>query len=418
MKHYLKITGCLAVGMLGVQTASAQSKPWTLSASVRGFYDDNYATAPSSPGVGQAGKQGSFGLEVSPGASYSIKRDQTDISLDYLYTMRYYENRVNTADHNHQFDARLDHKFGAERYRATLKDSFVIAQEASLLDPALSATPLRSNGDNLRNQFTVSLQCELTRQLGLEVSYSNSYYDYAETGAASRSALLDRIEHLGLVNLRWELQRTTIGLLGYQFGVTDQTSDDFLDPALTFLPNIRDNHSHYVYVGVDHYFTDRFSVHPRVGVQYTEYPNAPAGARDNSVGPYADLSVAYTYRENSSVQIGARHSRAQTDVAVTGAAATGSTLDTETTAIYGSLKHEITSKIMGGALLQFQTSQFNQGAASNLRDNYFTAGLNVSYAINEYLSAETGYNYDRLNSELANRSFTRNRVFVGIRAKY
>ena len=45
-------------------------------------------------------------------------------------------------------------------------------------------------------------------------------------------------------------------------------------------------------------------------------------------------------------------------------------------------------------------------------------GVNLSYEINKFLSAEAGYNFDRLDSDLDQRSFTRNRVYVGIRGSY
>ena len=45
-------------------------------------------------------------------------------------------------------------------------------------------------------------------------------------------------------------------------------------------------------------------------------------------------------------------------------------------------------------------------------------GVNVTYEINKFLAAEAGYNYDRLDSDVGFRSFTRNRVYVGLRASY
>ena len=44
--------------------------------------------------------------------------------------------------------------------------------------------------------------------------------------------------------------------------------------------------------------------------------------------------------------------------------------------------------------------------------------MNLTYEINRFLAAEAGYNYDRLDSDLSFRSFTRNRVYVGLRASY
>ena len=413
MKLLSTTAGLLAIGALGIHDAQAESKPWSLSATLRGFYDDNYATAPSTPPPGTAPAQSSYGFEISPSASYSLAREQSSLALKYTYGLKYYENRVNSADHSHQADAILKHEF-TPRAKITGDESFVMAQEAGLLDPGVSATPLRSNGNNIRNTASVSLETEFTRLLGTEVAYSNSVFDYENTGPGSRSALLDRTEHLARANLRWFALPTTTVILGYQFGVVDQTSKDFLVGA--FLPNLRDNRSHYGYVGADYYLTEQLSFHPRVGVQYVEYPNAPVGASRSQANPYADFSGTYNYAENCALQLGVKHNRTQTDVAA--AAAGTPTLDAETTALYGSINHQITAKISASLLGQYQRSAFNQGAAAGQIDQLGIVGVNVGYAINPFLTAEAGYNYDRLLSEIGNRSFTRNRVYVGIRATY
>jgi len=53
------------------------------------------------------------------------------------------------------------------------------------------------------------------------------------------------------------------------------------------------------------------------------------------------------------------------------------------------------------------------------------AGVNMTYEINKFVALEGGYNFDRLDSELSsvhnsgwNRSYTRNRVYIGIRGTY
>ena len=58
------------------------------------------------------------------------------------------------------------------------------------------------------------------------------------------------------------------------------------------------------------------------------------------------------------------------------------------------------------------------GGADDMSENFLLAGLNLSYEINKFLSADAGYNIDRLDSDLDGRSFTRNRVYMGIRATY
>src|SRR5687768_11589985 len=128
-------------GMTTVQT----SKPWSISATLRGFYDDNYATLPS--GL----KDDSYGFEVSPSAGLNLFLDQTTLGLSYLYSMRWYDGRPKeapSADHMHQLNLKLSHAF-SERYKADFTDSFVIAQEPDIIDPISADRPavfLRGDG--------------------------------------------------------------------------------------------------------------------------------------------------------------------------------------------------------------------------------------------------------------------------------
>src|SRR6185503_10659187 len=131
MKKILASAGLATLGAAGLHAAYAPgltpmetSKPWSVSASLRGFYDDNYNTAPShpsSPFVPQA--RSSFGFEVSPGVALNLlPTDQTYVGLSYLYSLRYYDDREeNPIDHSHEFTAKLKHKF-SERYKVDLSD--------------------------------------------------------------------------------------------------------------------------------------------------------------------------------------------------------------------------------------------------------------------------------------------------------
>jgi hypothetical protein len=49
---------------------------------------------------------------------------------------------------------------------------------------------------------------------------------------------------------------------------------------------------------------------------------------------------------------------------------------------------------------------------------FYLLGLNLEYRFNSNFSADVGYNYDRLESDLGGRSFDRNRVYLGITATY
>jgi len=409
MKKMIMSAGVVAIGALSISSAQAQSKPWSVSASLRGFYDDNYTTLPSTPLPGGATKRSSVGFEISPSLSYNLALDPTVIGFSYTYDMKYYaDRRNNSADHSHQAMFKLDHAF-SENFKVAVNDTFVIAQEPAVLDPVLITIPIRSDGNNIRNTASVSLTGKLSEHFGLEGSYANSIYDYQQEGLDSRSALLDRTEHLISLNLRWEATPQTVGILGYQFGLVNHTSNDLLSPGVS--SKTRDNRSHYLYVGADHNFSSQLSGSVRAGGQFTEYPKAAAGSSKSIVSPYFDLNGSYAYTSGSYVQLGVKHTRNQTDIAA-------GTLDAESTTVYGSVNHAVTAKINASLLAQYQNSSFNQGVANNKEDNLFMVGVNLGYKINEFLSAEAGYNYDRLSSDLGQRSYYRDRVYIGIKATY
>ena len=425
----------MALGAVTLQPALAQdAKPWNLTATVRSFYDDNYATGPSkgsSPSV--ATKRSSWGLEFSPSAGYQLSRDQTTVDLSARYGMRYYEARPNgSTDHSLDFGVSLDHRF-TEKQKLTVSQSFAIAQEPGVLESSGQvSTPLRSDGDNMRNNFQLKfVSDDIIERWSGEVSYANTYYDYQQdasrnittdnpTGSGSKSALLDRVEHLFTSVGRYRIfdETSTELLLGYSLGLTDSTSKDVLisDPApFTFaLPASRDSRSHYFFTGAGHRFTTDLRANGRIGVQYTEYPNAATAVPafpQSSISPYVDVSGSWDYLPNSSVQLGVRMSRITTDIKTS--------VDAQATTFYSSLNHEFTPDLKGSLLAQFQFSEYGGTAGTAAgTDKMLTTGLNLEWRFHPFISLEGGYNYDHQESDTLDRGYYRNRVYLGFKGTW
>src|SRR6185436_10104288 len=114
MKKIFASAGLVAVGAAGLHaqnygdlTPEQASKRWSVSAAIRGFYDDNYTTRPSGPD-----KRDSFGFEFSPSASINLPMETSYVGLKYIYTLSYYEDRPeNQFDQSHDVRLNLDHKF-------------------------------------------------------------------------------------------------------------------------------------------------------------------------------------------------------------------------------------------------------------------------------------------------------------------
>jgi hypothetical protein len=427
-------------------TRSRTGRPWTVSAVVRGFYDDNPTTTPDKFVVGFrpsgrpviAQPEGSFGFEVSPSVHVNLPLEQTFVRAGYSYSLRYFENRERSTDQNHEFNLLLRHIF-SPRHDIAVADSFSFSDEPTVTDRfGIVTAPskgfaTRTDSSVFRNRGSIDYNISLTQVLGLGLGYVNTWYDYHSANVpGSRSALLDRLEHLIRADVRYQVNPTLVALVGYTFGLNDYTGDQFIyttpnfaatDPKF-FNPksDVRNSYTHYLYVGVDHDFNHKIRASLRVGGMFVDYYNAG----DNSISPYADASLTYLYLPDSSLQLGLRHTRNATDIAAPERGGGRPTLDQETTAVYAQLIHRVTERFTASVLGQAQFSSFTGGGADDMGEAYYTLGVNLEYRINYHWSIETGYNYDLLDSEIDSKSgspfdvrnFDRNRVYVGVRATY
>src|SRR5437773_2014769 len=182
MKKIIASASLAALSAASVQAAYApglspqeKSKAWTLSGTLRGFYDDNPTAS-----IG-AQKQESWGLELSPSLAVNLALDQTLIGFNYTYAMRYYEARTsNDADHSHLVGLNINHAI-TDRYKLEVSDNFHYAQEAELQGIVSNPTgTLRNELSYSHNIGRLAFTAELTPILGVVAEYQNDYWDYEQ----------------------------------------------------------------------------------------------------------------------------------------------------------------------------------------------------------------------------------------------
>jgi hypothetical protein len=453
MKHVLTSAGLIALGAATLHaedpelTRQRTGRPFTMAATVRAIYDDNIATAPD------GSKQDSFGISVSPSVHLTLPLDQTFVSLGYIYSLVWYADREpDSNDQSHEFNAKLRHRF-SPHHNINVDESFVATSEPTIAERGgIITSPQRTESDVLHNRGAIDHNIGISRTMSLSFGYVNNWYDYEQEGAGSRSALLDRIEHLFRIDLRKTITPNLVGLVGYTFGLNNYTGDEFIldnvtggaalrelngegefalvGPAtgarrisllrsLSLKSNVRDSYSHYGYVGADYDLTARLRSSLRVGLQYSDFHEVG----ETDLSPYVDANVTYVYMIGSSAEVGVRHARNATDVAGSVDSAGNPTLDAETTAVYLQVVQQITPKLTGIAMAQYQTSTFNGGANDGRNEDLWLLGLNVEYRFDNHWSAEAGYNYDFLDGSVrgvvgSSRQYDRNRVYIGVRATY
>jgi hypothetical protein len=442
MKKIVASVGLVALGASGLQaaaisgiTAPDAGKPWSISATLRGFYDDNINSAPDGQDLGSF-KRESFGYEVNPSILLNFPWEQTTLSFGYSFSYKYYENALagstGHTDLSHDVSLAFEHAF-SERYNIAVKDSFVIGQEPDMLRVGNTMeTFQRVPGDNIRNYGTVVFNGQATRLFGYEIGYANSFFDYEDTGATrdefgnlqpSVGGLLNRDEHVIHLDSRWQMLPQTVGVLGYQFRDMAYTSGEVIAEPLFSSPvyaDVRDTMIHYVYAGVDHTFRPDLTGSLRAGAQFIDYYNDPSTSSD--IAPYVLASLRWSYMPESYLEVGFTQDFNSTDQFLPNSEGQV-TLGAESSVVYAVLTHRLTPKLFGSLQGSFQNSTYQGGEMDNEAEQFWMAGLNLEYRFNSNFSAHVGYSYDRLDSDITNgapftRTFDRNRVYIGLTARY
>ena len=443
MKKLFVSAGLVAIGAAAIKPALADDvtspKYWSVGATLRGFYDDNYNIA--------ATGKGSFGLELVPTISFHEPLQQTDMGIRYTYGLYYYQDRndagVNPFDQTHQVDLWLDHAFN-ERWHGNVTDTFAVGQEPELLNPnpvAPIATPYRVNGNNISNHGNLVLNTDWTRLFSTSLSYDNSFYDYEQSGAMVNSSgmlilpdgltpgpslagILDRVEESASLDLKWHVQPETTLYVGYQFSWVNYTGNEpiavvpFITPTFNgvYHSGDRDSDSQYGYVGIEHQFTPNLSANIRAGATYTDVYADPLFP-STSWSPYADISLTYTYIPGSYLQFGFTHDISSTDQVM--ADSSGKlTQYANDSVIYIDVNHRITSKLVATIIGRVQYSTYEGGAASSMDETDYSVGVNLGYSINQHFSVDIGYNFDDVVTQIAGYQYDRNRVYLGLTANY
>jgi len=136
------------------------------------------------------------------------------------------------------------------------------------------------------------------------------------------------------------------------------------------------------------------------------------------LSPYAMLNLKYTYLPESYLQAGFVYDYTPSSLFSVNPANGDLTLNAQSATVFASITHRITPKLYGNLLAQYQNSTYYGGTYDGKADNYYLIGLSLQYRFTPNFSAEVGYNYDNVKSDMANRSYDRNRIYVGVTGSY
>jgi hypothetical protein len=455
MKKIFASMGLAAAGTATLHAAYApdvetgDTKRWGISGTLSGFYDTN-------PDTVHSGRRDTVGAEISPSFEMNLPLQQTELGMKYTYGLYYYQYRQDSGqdpyDQTHQFDLWVDHAFNA-LWKVRVQDTVVVAQEPEVLTTGAVSVPQRVSGNNIVNSGSITLDTSWSRLFSTSLSYNNTLTSYENGGATvtpplggggvgvppflfpappgtpfagsvatSYAGTLDRIDQSIGLELQWHLAMETVFSVGYSFGMTDYTGDEPVAVAVTspttyttYFSDSRNSRSHTGYVGIQHNLLANLALTARAGVTYTDYYNDPNAT--SSVGPYGNLSLIYTYGPGCYAQLGFMQTRNATDEV--GINSSGQiTQDQESSIVYASINHQITSRLTGSVVGHFQYSTYNNGQFNSQSSEFYNAGVNLSYAFNRHLAGNVGYNVDYYTTPVPGQNYSRNRVYIGVTATY
>jgi hypothetical protein len=432
MKKLFVSAGLLAIGAASLHadeyapdlTAMDASKPWSISGTFRGFYDDNFTTSPN----GQ--KQGSAGFELSPQLNFVMPLQQTELGLRYTYGLYYYQQRENQGsnpiDQSHEVDLWVDHAF-TQRWEGKIQDSFTSQQDPQLTASG-TAFPYRVEGNNIQNVGTISAHTEWSMLFSTDVAYQNTWVDYQDnTGTLlnpSPVALLNQDNHSAWVTLNYQYLPDLAFLVNYTFTWTDYTGNEQIgiNPLNSGIYHSADRNqiSHDISVGVQYAMTANLSITAQAGFVYSDNYNLPSfdSQNPNSYQPSANIAATYTYLPGDYVQVGFTQSEASAAMSDIDSFNGSLTLYQETSVIYATINHQITPKLTGSLTGHYQYSSFVSGGANGQVQNWYTVGLNLAYAFTPFLSADAGYNFYYLTKAGQLNGYSRNIGYASVTASF
>ena len=478
MKKIFVSTGLVAISAAGLQSVQADTsdiispKAWSVSGTLRGFYDDNYNLANT--------KRGSWGAEVSPTISYNLPLQQTDMGVRVNYGLYYYDDRRELLGWSHSYDQEvqadiwLNHAIN-ERWKINFTDTVAYGYNPLLASGiGTGVSTYRVNGNNLANHANLSLDTQWTKEFGTSLHYGNDFYDYQNKGAtisplaaavpagifsvpgntafgnvpggfsqftpdsagnptgASLKGLLDRVEQNIGLDASWTFSPETMILAGYTFSWSQYYGNEpigvfnyaYLNPtthtlspqSYVYSSNSRNGMSHEVHVGINQLLTANLTLAATVGVSYSANDNDPFNHSIN-ISPTANISLTYTYLPGSYLQLGLTQAQNATDQVSPGT--DGSlTQYQNSTVVYADINHQIVKNLFATVIGRYSYSSFKGGSLNNVADQEIDASVNLTYNFSRHFSADVGYNFNDLISDITGRPFTRNEVYLGVTASY
>jgi len=357
-------------------------RPFQLTLSVQNGYDDNISSSSTD-------RHGTWFTNENVTLSYDFGTPRTQINLRAGGGIAYYFDRP--GDRNYDLNGFLallfTHKISP---RLILSESTYLTYQVEP-DFALDTGLDRRSGNYLytSNKFSVAYNWAPRFSTITSYTLSRTSYDDQSTGFFE-----DRFEHTFGNEFRFLAWPTTTLVGEYRFQIIDY--DGFP----------RDSTTNFLLTGLDHNFSPRFNVSLRGGVEFRSYDNF--GDRTD---PYFESTLTYQLARDSFISWTNHYGIEEPDVLT---ASSRTAFRTGLQVQYG-----VTQRIMTKLGFYYEHDENSGGApvggiSSSFAEDSYALALSAQYSFNRNWAVATGYDFTDVESGALFRSYSRNRVYLGL----
>lgn len=385
-------------GLYYVPDDTEESLPIKWSAGVSVIYDDN-----TSPGGAFDGDET---LAINPyvGVSFVSVTPQTTVDVyARLGLIYYFDEPAGTSDDvfsSSRLGVNVTHRF-SERLRVTSRN--FIAYE---LEPDLSRgfASNRQNSEFLYYSTDNSLGYRWTERFATVsgISVGGLLYDNIDNSDRTTFTLYNQF--------RYQLSPQTVLTASYRYS---ETSADGL---------ASDSTNQFFLVGVEHRFSPNTILVASAGAQYREVDGV---GRSDSTNPYLEVALRSQINSQFGVRAFTRFGVEDFDTVVQSGTGLAEFSEKQTLRVGVSGDYTVSKFLSFFGGVDLITSSFDEGvqvsgvgAPTSSDETLINAHIGAGFRFTDNLTGSLTYNFTDSDSDIAGRTYDRNRISVGIQAEF
>ncbi len=360
--------------------------PVKISVSVNGGYDDN-------PNGGSSGSSGSAFVGAGLNLSYDFGTLRTRASLQSGTGFTYFPDLTsNRYDPNLFLNLSVTHQVNL---RATLTAAVSVSYRS---EPDFSNTLSldRRMGNYFSTSDSLSLSYQWLPRISTATSYSLGTVLYDDTSVADTH---NRVDQSFSQSIRFLYLPVTTLVVDY--GLSASLYNGGLD---------RNSLNQTLLVGFDHTVSPKLQGFLRGGIEFRTTDNSVLQNNDG-LNPHFEGGLTYSLTGKTTLSWNASYGTQESYVPLSSASLTFST------GLVAS--HVFTPRISANLACYYRHNnnggvEIFPGIDTSFNEDSLDLSLGLSYSINRFLSATAGYSHTEVQSDLPDRSYSRNSYSGGL----